>query len=74
MDNLVKKEAIRILQIKRTKMNRHKLLKWRKKFKHMIKARIERKENSEKIRLDRSLEGKKTMEGVWFDGASFISR
>lgn len=57
MDNLVKKEAIRILQIKRTKMNRHKLLKWRKKFKHMIKARIERKENSEKMRLDRSLEG-----------------
>jgi len=52
MDNVVKKEAIRILQIKRTKMNRHKLLKWRKKFKHLIKTRIEKEEKQRKKELD----------------------
>jgi len=52
MDNVVKKEAKRILQIKRTKMNRHKLLKWRRKYKHLIKTRLEKKEKAEKKELD----------------------
>lgn len=44
MENTVKIEAKRILQIKRTKMNRHKLRKWRRKYRHLIKQKIERRE------------------------------
>jgi len=57
MDNLVKKEAIRGLQIKRTQMNRHKLLKWRKKYKHLIKNKIERREKQAQKELDESIAG-----------------
>jgi len=52
MENVVKKEAIRILQIRRTKMNRHKLRKWRRKFRHLIKKRIEEKEKQEQKEMD----------------------
>jgi len=55
MDNVVKKEAIRILQIRRTKMNRHKLRKWRRKYRHLIKKKIEEKEKRQKKEMDDSL-------------------
>jgi len=57
MENLVKKEAIRILQIRRTKMNRHKLRKWRRKYRHLIKLKIEEKEMKEKKEMDDTLSG-----------------
>jgi len=52
MDNVIQKEAIRILQIRRTKMNKHKLRKWRRKFRHLIKKRIEEREKAEQKELD----------------------
>ena len=57
MDNVIKKEAIRILQIRRTKMNKHKLRKWRRKFRHLIKKRIEEREKAEQKELDDTVAG-----------------
>jgi len=57
MDNVIKKEAIRILQIRRTKMNKHKLRKWRRKFRHLIKKRIEEREKADQKELDDRVAG-----------------
>merc|ERR1711990_874669 len=55
MDGLVKIEAIRIMQIRQQKMKKHKLRKWRIKFKHLIRKRIEAEEKAAQKELDDSV-------------------
>jgi hypothetical protein len=52
---IIKKEAIRMLQIRRTKMNKHKLRKWRVKFKHRIRLKIAENEAKEKKEEEQAL-------------------
>jgi len=52
MDNLIKKEAKIIMQIRRSKMNKHKLRKWRRKYRHFLKIKWETYEKRAAQALD----------------------
>ena len=57
MDNLIKKEAKIIMQIRRTKMNKHKLRKWRRKYRHFLKIKWETYEKRAAQALDDAVAG-----------------